>query len=104
MRLQMFLQSLLQRQLLRFVKNAPQKIMCPFAMCLLLNNMVEEDLALKKIISDNIQKSDHMTGLEESELNRDYYDAIKEDDDVTDPMKKRYVSLQHIFKRSIDEN
>merc|ERR1719376_344014 len=33
MRLQMFLQSLLQRQLLRFVKNAPQKIMCPFAMC-----------------------------------------------------------------------
>merc|ERR1719206_1610903 len=32
MRLQMFLQVLLQRQLLRFVKNAPQKIMRPFAM------------------------------------------------------------------------
>merc|ERR1712096_281922 len=33
MRLQMSLQMLLQKQLLRFVKNAPQKIMCPFAMC-----------------------------------------------------------------------
>jgi len=75
-------------------------------MKLLLNNMIEEDMALKQIIIDNMEKPGRLTKSEAGELSRDYYDAIKDElnGDVIDPIKKRYVSLQQLFKRSANEN